>query len=106
MAILVQNLVNAPHHLRISLHISRQAIKVGKRRNRVLLILTAVQERHDIVYGGQRALQVEQLLHIQTSVLNADAFQRRSHIEKVLVGKILLLQDAHKLHRLLHLFHR
>ena len=53
--------------------------------------------------GLERALQIKQLLHLQASVLDADALQRRTHIEKVLVGEILLLQNAHKLHRLLHL---
>ena len=53
MSILVQNLVNAPHQHGISLHVSRQRIKIRMRRNRVLFVLATLQELDHIVDGSQ-----------------------------------------------------
>ena len=69
----------------------------------MFIIGIAVEKSVNVVDGSQRPLQVKEFLHFQTGVLDADAFQRWAHIKEVLVRKVLFLQNAHKLHRLLHL---
>ena len=74
-----------------------------------LVLVAMVEYLHDAVDGGEGASEVEELVLLQVSVLDADANDAFTYIVEVLQREVLHLQDeatelTHLLEPFVHLF--
>ena len=105
MSELVKYLVYGLHQLRIGSHVVRKSVESGVewggRRLAIVGIDATSQIPHDVVYGLQRASEVEYLVFLEMGVLKSYAPDGVSYVEEVLKREVVaLLLNAPELVRL------
>ena len=104
LAKLVQYIIDTRNQHRENHHFACQFIKSRIRRMRllVLLIIRLTEKAYHVTYCFQRTAQVKQFRLIHVKPFHTNPLQGRTHVKKILAGKIVLsLQDTDKLHNLL-----